>query len=108
MGYTQNWQMSVQQNLKWNTIATVSYFASKGTALPQQFYPNSYPTSRGTTATATPCASGYYCPVGYLYETSNGNSTDEGLQLQLQRRLRSGLVFFGHVLGNIDRHVALV
>ena len=38
-----------------------------------------------------PCSSGFYCPVGYLYETSNGNSIDNGLQLQLQRRLRSGL-----------------
>jgi len=92
VGYSQNWQMALQQNLKWNMVTTVTYFASKGTALTQQFYPNSYPVSgKQSSAIAAPCAAGFYCPVGYLYETSNGNSTDQGLQFQLQRRLRSGL-----------------
>ena len=86
VGYTQNWQMAIQQNLKWNTVATVTYFASKGTGLPNSFYPNSFP-SGGTLN----CPAGDYCPNGFSYETSNGNSTDEAVQFQLQRRLRSGL-----------------
>jgi hypothetical protein len=94
IGYTQNWQLSVQQNLKWNTVATVTYIGIKGTALPQTFYPNTYPilSANKTTGPVTaPCQSGFYCPVGYSYETTNGNSTDQQLILQMQRRLRSGL-----------------
>jgi hypothetical protein len=86
VGYTQNWQMAVQQNLKGNTVATVTYFASKGTGLSNSFYPNSYPSGGSLN-----CAAGYVCPNGFAYETSNGNSTDEAVQFQLQRRLRSGL-----------------
>jgi hypothetical protein len=92
VGYTQSWQMAVQQNLKGNMVATVTYFASKGTDLTQQLYPNSFPqVGKQNGPVTAPCASGFYCPVGYLYETSNGNSTDEGMRLQLQRRLRAGL-----------------
>jgi hypothetical protein len=86
VGYTQVWQMSVQTNLKWNTIATASYYGSKGTALPNTFYPNSFPNGGSLN-----CAAGYYCPNDFSYQTSNANSTDESAQFQLQRRLRSGL-----------------
>ena len=92
VGYTTNWQFYVQQNLVANTIATITYFGSKGTALTQQYYPNTSPTPSNQKATyVAPCPSGFYCPVGYLYESSNGNSIDNGIQLQLQRRLRAGL-----------------
>ena len=73
-----------------NTVATVTYFGSKGTALTQQYYPNTRPRRPIGSQTYCPCAAGI-CPVGYPYETSNGNSIDNGIQLQLQRRLRSGL-----------------
>ena len=86
VGYTQNWQMAVQQNLKWNTIATVTYIGIKGTALPQSFYPNSWAYGGSPS-----CSVGYTCPSGYSYEASNGNSTDQQLILQMMRRLRSGL-----------------
>jgi len=93
VGYSSNWQFYVQQNLMANTVASVTYFGVKGTALTQQLYPNTAPApANETTAYTYPgCASGYFCPVGYLYETSNGNSITNGVQLQLQRRLRSGL-----------------
>jgi len=92
VGYTTNWQLAVQQNLIANTVATIAYFGSKGTALTQQFYPNSAPTlSNSKAAFVPPCATGFECPYGYLYESSNGNSIDNGVQFQLQRRLRSGL-----------------
>jgi hypothetical protein len=83
VGYGQNWQLAVQQNLKWNMVATVTYFAAKGTGLTQQFLPNSY-APNGTPFCAT-------CLAGYTYTTSNGNSTDNSIQAQLQRRLRSGI-----------------
>jgi hypothetical protein len=96
VGYTTNWQFYVQQNLMANTVATVTYFGVKGTALTQQLYPNTSPTPAKQKSTyVAPCTPGFYCPVGYLYETSNGNSIDNGIQLQLQRRLRAG--FGGNV-----------
>ena len=96
VGYTTNWQFYVQQNLMANTVASITYFGVKGTALTQQLYPNTSPAlSNQTSAYVAPCSAGYYCPVGYLYETSNGNSIDNGIQLQLQRRLRAG--FGGNV-----------
>jgi hypothetical protein len=101
VGYSQNWQLAVQQNLISNTVATVTYFASKGTGLAQQFYPNSFPTNSRTSSVYPLCPSGDYCPNGYLFETSNGNSTDEGVQFQLQRRLRAGLG--GNVMYSINR-----
>jgi len=93
VGYTSNWQLYVQQNLMANTVASVTYFGVKGTALTQQLYPNTSPASAHDTASYVypGCQPGYICPVGYLYETSNGNSITNGVQLQLQRRLRSGL-----------------
>jgi hypothetical protein len=93
VGYTTNWQFYVQQNLMANTVASVTYFGVKGTGLTQQLYPNTAPALANEKAAYTypGCASGYICPVGYLYETSNGNSITNGVQLQLQRRLRSGL-----------------
>jgi hypothetical protein len=93
VGYSSNWQFYVQQNLMANTVASITYFGVKGTALTQQLYPNTSPSLANDTAPYVypGCASGYICPVGYLYETSNGNSITNGVQLQLQRRLRSGL-----------------
>ncbi|MGD0871712.1 MAG: TonB-dependent receptor [Bryobacteraceae bacterium] len=86
VSYAQLWQLAVQQNLKWNMVTTVTYFASKGTALTQQFLPNSYPSGGSPV-----CASGYTCPSGYTYETSNGDSTYNSVQAQLNRRTRAGL-----------------
>jgi hypothetical protein len=86
VGYTQNWQLALQQNLLWNTVATVTYIGIKGTGLPQSFYPNSYAYGGSQN-----CPVADICPVGYTYQTSNGNSTDEQVILQMMRRLRSGL-----------------
>jgi hypothetical protein len=48
----------------------------------QQFLPNSYPLGG-----VSPCAG---CPSGYIYQTSNGDSTRQSGQIQLRRRLRNG------------------
>jgi Carboxypeptidase regulatory-like domain len=82
VGYAQNWYTSIQKDLPGSLIMTVYYYGTKGTRIAQEFYPNTYPL--GVT---NPCAS---CPSGYIYETSNGNSTREAGQLQLRRRLHSG------------------
>ncbi len=82
VGYAQNWYTSIQKDLPGSLIMTVDYYGTKGTRIAQEFYPNTYPI--GVT---NPCAS---CPSGYIYETSNGNSTREAGQLQLRRRLHNG------------------
>src|SRR5581483_8585692 len=56
------------------------------TGLAQTFYPNSWAAGG-----VSPCLTNEFCPNQFSYQTSNGNSTDELVQFQLQRRLRSGL-----------------
>jgi hypothetical protein len=64
-------------------VVTVMYLGSKGTRAEQIFLPNTYPAGA-----VNPCPA---CPAGFEYVTSNGNSTREAGQVQLRRRLRSGL-----------------
>jgi hypothetical protein len=82
VGYAQTWQLAVQRDLPLAMQMTATYLGIKGTRGVQQFLPNSYPIGG-----ISPCPS---CPLGFIYRTSNGNSTRESGQLQLRRRLRSG------------------
>jgi hypothetical protein len=93
IGYSQNWQLAVQQNLLFNLVGTITYSGSKGTRLPQTFLPNSVPN--GFVA-SNPLVPGPFGPSGYTYETSNGDNTYNSIVFQLQRRFRSG--FSGNVL----------
>ncbi len=79
--YAQNWQISIQKDLPAGMQMLLTYNGIKGTRMPQIFYPNSY------AGTVNPCPS---CPVGFKYETSNGDSTREAGSLQLRRRLHNG------------------
>ena len=82
VGYAQNWQLPVQRDLPGALVMTATYLGIKGTRGMQEFLPNTYPIGA-----ANPCPS---CPAGFVYRTSNGNSTREAGQIQLRRRLRSG------------------
>src|SRR2546422_6292164 len=59
------------------------YMGTKGTRLMQEFLPHTFPNGA-----LNPCPA---CPTGYLYLSSNGNSNRHSGQIQLRRRLRSGL-----------------
>ena len=83
-GYSHNWNLSVQRDLPGSLVATLTYLGIKGTRGLQMFLPNTYPLGA-----ENPCPS---CPAGYLYVTSNGNSTRESGQAQLRRRLHNGLL----------------
>jgi hypothetical protein len=83
VGYVQTWRLSVQQDLPRSVVMTASYLGTKGTRGPQEFLPNTY--APGATVF---CAT---CPRGFTYRTSNGNSIRHAFDLQLRRRLRSGL-----------------
>jgi hypothetical protein len=82
VGYSQNWQMSIQRDLPGALVATVLYLGSKGTREMQEFLPNTYPAG-----SASPCTA---CPTGFIYLTSNGKSSRHAGQVQLRRRLQSG------------------
>ncbi len=83
IGYSQSWQLSVQQDIPGSMVMTVTYLGIKGTRAVQAFLPNTYPAG-----VANPCAT---CQPGYTYMTSNGNSTRESGMLQLRRRFHSGI-----------------
>ena len=82
IGYAQTWQVSVQRDLPWALQMVATYLGVKGTHGIQQFLPNTYPYGG-----VSPCPD---CPVGFVYETTGGNSTRQSGQLQLRRRLRGG------------------
>jgi len=77
VGYVQTWQLSVQRDLPAALQMTAMYLGTKGTRLPQEFLPNTFPT-------------GAVDPSGYAFLTSNGNSIRHAGQIQLRRRLRGG------------------
>jgi hypothetical protein len=83
VGYSQNWYLSVAQNVTASMLLTVQYSGIKGTRQPQAFLPNTYPEGE-----TSPCPS---CPTGFEYITSNGNSTKQAGQLTLRRRFHGGL-----------------
>lgn len=83
VGYAQIWQFSIQRDLPGAIAATASYLGTKGTRGVQQFLPNTYPAG-----VASPCP---VCPSGYVYMTSNGNSTRQAAQVEVRRRLHSGI-----------------
>ena len=63
-------ELSVQRDLPGALVMTATYLGIKGTRGVQEFLPNTYPI--GTAV--NPCPA---CPAGFIYMTSNGNSTRE-------------------------------
>lgn len=82
IGYSQNWQLSMQRDLPMGLQIVSTYAGGKGTRAQQQFLPNTFPSPE-----TNPCLS---CPVGFTYLASNGNSIRHSGAVQLRRRLRSG------------------
>lgn len=83
VGYAQTWQLAVQRDLPGALVMSATYLGIKGTRGLQEFLPNTY-----APGAADPCSG---CPKGFVYRTSNGNSTRESGLLQIRRRLRSGI-----------------
>jgi len=77
IGNVQNWSLQIQRDLPAALQMTAIYLGTKGTRLPQEFVPNTTPI-------------GPIGPTGYVFLSSNGNSTREAGQIQVRRRLRSG------------------
>ncbi len=83
VGYVQNWQVSVQRDLPKSLILLLTYNGLKGTRGTQEFLPNTVPPGS--------FASCPLCPSGFVYLTSNGNSSREALEIELRRRLHNGI-----------------
>jgi hypothetical protein len=83
VGYAQNWQLSLQQDLPSGLQITTTYLGIKGTHLPQRLLPNTPPP--GTPALCP------VCPAGYVYLASNGNSHQHAGTVQIRRRPWNGL-----------------
>jgi hypothetical protein len=85
VGSVHNWQVSAQRDLPQSLTVTATYLGTHGAHLMQEFLPNSY--APGLT---NPCPT---CPLGFVYLTSDGTSSRHAAQLQVRRRLSSGLTW---------------
>jgi len=83
VGYVQTWNLKVQRDLPGSLQAVVTYLGNKGTRGVQEYLPNT-----NAPGALNPCP---LCPTGFEYLSSTGNSTRESVQIQLRRRLKSGL-----------------
>jgi hypothetical protein len=81
VGYVQQWNFSIQQNLPYSFQTTLSYLGSKGTNLARQFQPWVTPPNAPKAA----------YPSGYIYETYGGTSIYNAGSIQVMRRFRGGL-----------------
>jgi hypothetical protein len=83
VGFSQNWQASVQRDLPMSLTVVATYLGTRGNRLMQEFLPNTW-----APGAVNPCPA---CPVGFVYLTSTGTSNRHSGQVQLRRRLRNGL-----------------
>jgi hypothetical protein len=88
VGYVQQWNFDVQQQLRPNLILTLSYNGSKGTRLDLLRSPN-----RAPLGSSLETDSNRLIPdaQGFLYETSGASSIFHSFNLRVQRRFTSGL-----------------
>jgi trimeric autotransporter adhesin len=78
IGYLHTWKFSVQSDLPAALQFTASYSGNKGMRGQQQILPNTFPN-------------GAISPSGFVWLTSNGQSVRHAMDVQLRRRMRSGL-----------------
>jgi hypothetical protein len=83
IGYAQIWKFQLQHDLPLALQVSASYLGTKGTHGAQEILPNSY-----APGAVNPCPS---CMVGFVYESSGGNSMRHAGEVILRRRMRSGL-----------------
>ncbi len=81
LGYAEQWQFQLQQNLPAGFQTSISYNGTAGRDLDRRMRP----------WVVAPGAAQAYYPTGYTYETYGGNSMYNAVTAQLIRRLRGGL-----------------
>ena len=85
VGYAQTWFGSIQKDLAGGLQMVLNFTGIKGTRMPEWFAPNTYAYGG-----VNPCPT---CTVGYLYETSNADSTRNAAYIQLRRRAHNGFAW---------------
>ncbi|PYV37740.1 MAG: hypothetical protein DMG06_27270, partial [Acidobacteria bacterium] len=88
IGYVQQWNLDIQQQLRPNLVMTLSYNGSKGTKLDLLRSPNRAPAGSPLETDPNRIISN---AQGFLYETSGAASVFHSLQIRLQRRFTSGV-----------------
>ncbi|HLH05940.1 MAG TPA: TonB-dependent receptor [Terriglobales bacterium] len=79
LGYVQMWNLNIQREIGWNTVANIGYTGTKGTGLDMWRAPN-----RGANGLLIPGVQ------AFLWETSQGMSNMNAGQLRVRKRLSSG------------------
>ncbi len=88
MGYAQTWNASIQRDLPKGIVLELGYLGTKGTRLDIQRSPNrAAPGSPLTSEDRRRIGNA----VGFIYESSDGNSIYHALQVRGTRRFRRGL-----------------
>ncbi len=89
----QHWQVSIQQDLGWNTILEVAYAGSKGTHLYEFRNLNEIPASTNPSANYNDERARPYLDNDLTFWCSCDSSTYSALQTKLEKRLSNGLSF---------------
>ncbi|HVN77667.1 MAG TPA: TonB-dependent receptor [Terriglobia bacterium] len=92
VGYVQQWNLDVQQQLRHNLVVTVSYHGSKGTNLDLLRSPNRLPPGSPLDNNSGGIISN---AQEFLYDTSGASSIYHALNLRVQRRFTSGFSLNG-------------
>jgi hypothetical protein len=92
VGYVQQWNFDVQQQLRPNLVLTLSYNGSKGTRLDLLRAPNRAPLGSALDTDTNRMISD---AQGFLYETSGASSIFHSFNLRVQRRFTAGLSLNG-------------
>ena len=85
--YAQTWTFAIQNELPHGVVSEVSYLGTKGTHLDIQTEPNEGPSATLTGAQRNQLGDA----VGFIYDTSQGNSIYNALNVRVQQRFRRGV-----------------
>jgi hypothetical protein len=85
--YAQTWTFSIQRDLWHGIVSEVNYLGTKGTHLDVETEPNEGPSANLTAAQRTQLGDA----VGFIYDTSAGNSIYNALNVRVQQRFRRGV-----------------
>jgi len=87
-GYAQTWNFSLQHSLTRTTVLELGYLGTKGTRLDIQRMPNRAPPGSPLTAEERRRIGN---AVGFIWDSSEGNSIYHGGQVRLMRRMARGV-----------------
>ncbi len=91
----QQWNLTIERELGWNSLATLSYVGNKGTHLFRSINANSAYLNP-VTNTLVRNYSAAYGTSAINFRTSNGDSTYQAMNLEIRHRFYRRLIFQGN------------